>query len=59
MIIYNTRTNKLPLSTMFINNESNIRKMFNYNETLMNNCGSYDIQEQVTSDVYNTYNTIG
>lgn len=58
MIIYNTRTNKLPLSTMFINNESNMRKMFNYNETLMSNCGSYEIQEQVTSDVYNTYNIL-
>ena len=58
MILYNTRTQKLPLSTMFINNESNIRKMFNYNETLMNNCGDYRIQEQVTSDVYFTYNAL-
>ena len=58
MILYNTRTKKLPLSTMFINNESNIRKMFNYNETLMNDCGNYDVQEQVTSDVYYTYNTL-
>lgn len=58
MILYNTRTKKLPLSTMFINNESNICKMFNYNETLMSNCGSYEVQEQVTSDVYYTYNTL-
>ena len=58
MILYNTRTQKLPLSTMFINNESNIRKMFKYNETLMNNCGDYRIQEQVTSDVYFTYNAL-
>lgn len=58
MILYNTRTQKLPLSTMFINNGSNIRKMFRYNETLMNNCGDYRIQEQVTSDVYYTYNAL-
>ena len=58
MILYNTRTKKLPLSTMFINNESNIRKMFNYNETLMSNCGRYEVQEQVTSDVYYTYNSL-
>lgn len=58
MILYNTRTKKLPLSTMFINNESNMYKMFRYNDTLMNNCGDYRIQEQITSDVYHTYNSL-
>lgn len=58
MILYNTRTKKLPLSTMFINNESNMLKMFNYNESLMSSCGNYTIQEQITSDVYHTYNSL-
>ena len=32
--------------------------MFRYNETLMSNCEDYKIQEQVTSDVYYTYNAL-
>ena len=58
MILYNTRTQKLPLSTEFYTNNVNALKMFRYNETLMTNWGDYRIQEQVTSDVYYTYNTI-
>ena len=58
MILYNTRTQKLPLSTDFYNNNANALKMFRYNETLMSNCGDYRIQEQVTSDVYYTYNAL-
>lgn len=58
MILYNTRTQKLPLSTDFYTNNTNALKMFRYNETLMNNCGDYRIQEQVTSDVYYTYNVL-
>ena len=58
MILYNTRTDKLPLSTEFYNNHANGLKMFRYNETLMNNCGDYKIQEQITSDVYYTYNAL-
>lgn len=58
MILYNTRTQKLPLSTDFYTNNANALKMFKYNETLMSNCGDYRIQEQVTSDVYYTYNAL-
>lgn len=58
MILYNTRTEKLPLSTEFYNNKANALKMFRYNETLMNNCGDYKIQEQITSDVFYTYNAL-
>ena len=58
MILYNTRTQKLPLSTDFHTNNANALKMFRYNETLMSNCGDYRIQEQVTSDVYYTYNAL-
>lgn len=58
MILYNTRTQKLPLSTDFYTNNANALKMFRYNETLMSNCGDYRIQEQVTSDVYYTYNVL-
>lgn len=58
MILYNTRTQKLPLSTDFYTNNANALKMFRYNETLMSNCGDYRIQEQVTSDVYYTYNAL-
>ena len=58
MILYNTRIQKLPLSIDFYNNNANGMKMFRYNETLMSNCGSYKVQEQVTSDVYYTYNTL-
>ena len=58
MILYNTRTQKLPLSTDFYTNNTNALKMFRYNETLMNNCGDYRIQEQITSDVYYTYNAL-
>lgn len=58
MILYNTRTQKLPLSTDFYTNNANALKMFRYNETLMSNCGDYKIQEQVTSDVYYTYNAL-
>lgn len=58
MILYNTRTQKLPLSIDFYTNNANALKMFRYNETLMSNCGDYRIQEQVTSDVYYTYNAL-
>ena len=58
MILYNTRTQKLPLSIDFYTNNANALKMFRYNETLMSNCGDYKIQEQVTSDVYYTYNAL-
>ena len=58
MILYNTRTQKLPLSIDFYTNNANALKMFRYNETLMSNCGDYRIQEQVTSDVYYTYNVL-
>lgn len=58
MILYNARTQKLPLSTDFYTNNANALKMFRYNETLMSNCGDYRIQEQVTSDVYYTYNAL-
>ena len=58
MIIYNTRTNKLPTSTEFYNNKTNGLKMFRYDETLMSNCGDYRIQEKVTCDVYYTYNAL-
>lgn len=58
MILYNTRTQKLPLSIGFYTNNANALKMFRYNETLMSNCGDYKIQEQVTSDVYYTYNAL-
>lgn len=58
MILYNTRTQKLPLSTDFYTNNANALKMFKYNETLMSNCGDYRIQEQITSDVYYTYNAL-
>ena len=58
MILYNTKTQKLPLSTDFYTNNANALKMFRYNETLMNNCGDYRIQEQVTSDVFYTYNAL-
>lgn len=58
MILYNTRTQKLPLSTDFYTNNANALKMFRYNENLMSNCGDYRIQEQVTSDVYYTYNAL-
>lgn len=58
MILYNTRTQKLPLSIDFYTNNINALKMFRYNATLMSNCGDYRIQEQVTSDVYYTYNTL-
>lgn len=58
MILYNTRTQKLPLSTDFYTNNTNALKMFKYNETLMSNCGDYRIQEQITSDVYYTYNAL-
>lgn len=58
MIIYSTRTNKLPTSTEFYNNETNGLKMFKYDETLMSNCGDYKIQEKVTCDVYYTYNAL-
>lgn len=58
MILYNTRTQKLPLSIDYYTNNANVLKMFRYNETLMNNCGDYRIQEQVTSDVFYTYNAL-
>ncbi len=58
MILYNTRTQKLPLSTDFYTNNANALKMFRYNETLMSNCRDYRIQEQITSDVYYTYNAL-
>ena len=58
MIIYTTRTKRLPTSTQFYNNESNIRKMFKYDENLMNHCGDYRVQERITSDVFYTYNTL-
>lgn len=58
MILYNTRTQKLPLSTDIYTNNANALKMFRYNETLMSNCGDYRIQEQITSDVYYTYNAL-
>ena len=58
MILYNTRTQKLPLSTHFYTNNANALKMFKYNETLMSNCGDYRIQEQITSDVYYIYNAL-
>lgn len=58
MIIYTTRTKRLPTSTQFYNNDSNIRKMFQYDENLMNHCGDYRVQEQVTSDVFNLYNAL-
>ena len=58
MIIYSTRTNKLPTSTEFYNNKTNGLKMFRYDETLMSNCGDYRIQEKVTCDVYYTYNAL-
>lgn len=58
MILYNTRTQKLPLSIDFYTNNANALKMFRYNETLMSNCGDYRIQEQITSDVYYAYNAL-
>ena len=58
MILYNTRTPKVPLSTHFYINNANALKMFRYNETIMSNCEDYKIQEQVTSDVYYTYNAL-
>lgn len=58
MILYNTRTQKLPLSTDFYTNNANAMKMFRYNETLMSNCGDCRIQEKVTSDAYYTYNAL-
>lgn len=58
MILYNTRTQKLSLSTDFYTNNANALKMFRYNETLMSNCRDYRIQEQITSDVYYTYNAL-
>lgn len=58
MIIYTTRTKRLPTSTQFYNNERNIRKMFQYDENLMSHCEDYKIQEQVTSDVLYTYNAL-
>lgn len=58
MILYNTRTQKLPLSIDFYTNNTNALKMFRYNETFMSNYGDYRIQEQVTSDVYYTYNAL-
>jgi len=58
MILYNTRTQKLPLSTDFYTNNANALKMFKYNETLMSNCGDYRIQEQITLDVYYIYNAL-
>ena len=51
MILYNTRTQKLPLSTDFYTNNANALKMFRYNETLMSNCRDYRIQEQMLKSI--------
>lgn len=45
MVLYNTRTQKLPLSIDFYTSNANALKMFRYDETLMSNCGDYKIQE--------------
>ena len=58
MIIYSARTKKLPLSSDFIQNNSNALKMFNYDSSLMSNLGNIIIQERVASDVYYTYHTL-
>lgn len=58
MIIYSARTKKLPLSSDFIQNNSNALKMFNYDSSLMSNLGNIIIQERVASDVYFTYHTL-
>lgn len=58
MIIYSVRTKKLPLSSDFIQNNSNALKLFNYDSSLMSNLGNIIIQERVASDVYYTYHTL-
>lgn len=58
MIIYSARTKKLPLSSDFIQNNSNALKLFNYDSSLMSNLGNILIQERVASDVYYTYHTL-
>lgn len=58
MIIYSARTKKLPLSSDFIQNNSNAFKLFNYDSSLMSNLGNIIIQERVASDVYYTYHTL-
>lgn len=58
MIIYSARTKKLPLSSDFIQNNSNALKLFNYDSSLMSNLGNIIIQERVASDVYYTYHTL-
>ncbi len=58
MIIYTTRTKRLPTSTQFCNNQSNMWKMFDYDENLMKHCGDISIQERVTCDVFYTYNAL-
>lgn len=58
MIIYSARTKKLPLSSDFIQNNSNAFKLFNYDSSLMSNLGNIIIQERVASDVYYTFHTL-
>ena len=58
MIIYSAWTKKLPLSSDFIQNNSNAFKLFNYDSSLMSNLGNIIIQERVASDVYYTFHTL-
>lgn len=58
MIIYSTRTKRLPLNLHFITDNSTAFKMFRYDENLMSRCGDLRNQEQITSDVFYTYNTL-
>lgn len=58
MIIYTCRTKKIPTTPDFIHNDTNALKMFRYNKDLMKSCGSMEVQDKVTKDVYYTYTTL-